>query len=63
MKYTKGGNIMEAWGVILGLLGVLVLGIYLLNKISTRKANSFNLNTNNNFAQAQTEDLQNQQNR
>jgi len=53
---------MGLFGGFLGLLGVLILGIYLLNKISTRKANSFNLDANNNLAQAQTENIQNQQN-
>ena len=53
---------MGLFGGFLGLLGILILGIYLLNKISTRKANSFNLDANNNLAQAQTQDAQNQQN-
>jgi len=54
---------MGLLGGFLGLFGVLILGIYLLNKISTKKANSFNFDANNNLAQTQTENFQNQQNR
>lgn len=45
------------WG-ILGVLGVLILCTYLLNKISSRKANSFNQDTNNNLSQFQENDNQ-----
>lgn len=46
------------WG-ILGLFGVLILSVYLLNKIHTRKANSFNLDNNNNLSQFQENDNDN----
>lgn len=44
---------------IFGLLGILILSVYLLNKISNRKANSFNLEDNNNLSQFQENDNQN----
>lgn len=55
---------MKSWFYLglLGLLAILSLGIYLLNKLSTRKANSYDVNANNNFAQSQISDIQNQQN-
>lgn len=53
---------MELLLGFLGLFGILVLGIYLANKISTRKANSYDLDPNNNLAQKQTENNRDQQN-
>lgn len=41
---------------ILGLFGVLIVSVYLLNKISNRKANSFNQDNNNNISQFQEND-------
>lgn len=43
-------------------IGILSIGIYFLNKISTRKVNSFNRDPNNNLAQSQTERFIKQQN-
>ncbi|GEM_PF-1092655 len=44
---------------ILGLFGILIVSVYLLNKISNKKANSFNQDNNNNLAQFQENDTQN----
>ena len=55
----EGGEYMKFLFGILGLLGILILCVYLLNKISSRKANSFNLDDNNNLSQFQENDNQN----
>lgn len=43
------------WGIF-GLLGILVVCVYLFNKIHQRKVNSFNLDNNNNLSQFQEND-------
>lgn len=59
MVYFRGEKIMKFLLGIFGLLGILILSVYLLNKISNRKANSFNLEDNNNLSQFQENDNQN----
>lgn len=55
----RGEKVMKFLFGIMGLLGILILSVYLLNKISSRKANSFNLEDNNNLSQFQENDNQN----
>lgn len=56
--FLKGGNYMELlWG-LLAMLGVLILGTYFLNKLSTRKVNSFDKNVNNTLSEIQQNDNQ-----
>lgn len=45
---------------LLGLFGVLIISTYFLNKLSNRKANSFNTDTNNNLSQFQENNRQNE---
>ncbi|MEG0308828.1 MAG: hypothetical protein RSA29_07355 [Clostridium sp.] len=45
------------WG-LLAMLGVLILGTYFLNKLSTRKVNSFDKNVNNTLSEIQQNDNQ-----
>ena len=42
---------MEPIWMILIFLGILIVGIYLLNKIDSRKVNSFNQESNHNLSQ------------
>jgi hypothetical protein len=49
---------MEALLGIFGLLGILIVGIYLLNKIDSRKVNSFNQKNNHNLSQFHEDDNQ-----
>lgn len=44
-------------------IGILSIGIYFLNKISTRKVNSYNQDPDNNLAQSQIERFNEQQNK
>ncbi|WP_346931217.1 hypothetical protein [Clostridium sp.] len=50
---------MQALLIILVFLGIMIVGIYLLNKIDSRKANSFYQDKNHNLSQFHENDNQN----
>ncbi|WP_346917316.1 hypothetical protein [Clostridium sp.] len=50
---------MQALLIILVFLGIMIVGIYLLNKIDSRKANSFLQDKNQNLSQFHENDNQN----
>jgi len=50
---------MQALLIILVFLGIMIVGIYLLNKIDSRKVNSFHQDNNQNLSQFHENDNQN----
>lgn len=59
--FLKGDDNMniQALLIILVFLGIMIVGIYLLNKIDSRKANSFYQDKNHNLSQFHENDNQN----